>query len=205
MNREPTIKQAFAIAVAILFFVLFLCGCTENNSSNDGNTDLSKFIGSWSGTMGTSMFGFRGNRTFGNITDDLENETRGNFSDFMINRTTSNITELEFTSDTLYMTLLTGNETQILPQTYTVEGDQLVVSMQFTGEPQDGEPPFGNESGRPPFDGQQPPSDGELPPFGGEFPQNGRRSFGTVSYTYRFNADCTILYLDGYKFIKYTS
>ena len=104
-----------------------------------------------------------------------------------------NITELEFTEDTLHMLLTTGNGTQTIPYTYSVDGDQLILSFQFTGERPSWRPPL-NDSERPPFDRER--------PFDGESPFNGERPSMTRSYTYSFYENNTILYLDGSEFIK---
>lgn len=180
MNKEIKIKQVFIVVLTIFLFVVFLCGCTENSSSNDG-VDLSKFIGTWSGNMETSMFGFRGDSAMGNMTD-------------FMNTTAANITELEFTVDTLYMTITTENETQTMSNSYTVEENQIILSFDLSGERPDWmQPPSNGE--RPPFDGD-PPSDGERPPFNGERPSR------KMSYIYSFNEEYNVLYLDGSPFIK---
>ncbi len=206
MNKDTKVKQIFAIVLTIFLFVIFLCGCTENNRSND-EENLNKFIGNWSGEMETSIFGFRGNRSLMNDTGFQQNGTNLNFTEFRENNTTANITNLEFTSDTLYMTITTINETQIIPFIYTIDGNQLILSFQFNGErlPFDGEwssdrepPPSDGES---PFDGDRPPFDGEWP-SDGETPFDGQQPFRKISYFFGFNEDYSILYLDGSSFTK---
>ena len=186
MNKETRIKQAFVVVLTIFLFTVFLCGCTDTSSSNDG-VDLSKFIGTWSGNMETSMFGFKGDRAMGNISDFM-NGTRRNMTDSM-NSTSANITELEFTVDTLYMTITTENETQTMSNSYTVEGNQIILSFDFSGE-------------RP--DWMQPPSNGESPPFddGGRPSFNGERPSRAMSYNYSFNEDESMLCLDDAAFIR---
>jgi len=201
VNKKNKIKQIVGIVIVTSLFAVFLCGCTENSSTING-VDLSKFLGTWTGNMEqTSIFGFRENDTIGNTSDFMENHTNWNMTEFRQSMTGGNITKLEFTVDTLYMTIKIGNETRTISQTYTIEGDQLILSMQFTGErpdwmqsPSDGERPPFNDSERPPF--------GERSPFDGEPPFDGGRSFGVRSYTYSFNEDNTILYLNGSEFIK---
>lgn len=202
MNKDTKIKQVFSIVLTIFLFSVFLCGCTENKSSND-KVNLSNFIGSWSGNMETSIFGFRGNNTLRNNTNILENNTNSNFTDFRRNGTIVNITKLEFNSDTLFMTITNGNETQTISQKYTVDGNQLVLSFQFnSGQPNNGsffndtgrQPPFGGRNNS--FNGSGPPSDGGRPSFNGGQPPM------TTSYNYSFNEEYSVLYLDGSSFIK---
>ena len=172
-------KKIFIIGILVLFSLGILCGCTENQHANIKD----KFIGTWVGTMEFSMFNLRGNTSTTNFTENPVNFTMGPVS----------ITELEFFEDTLYMLLITGNGTQTIPQTYSVDGDQLILSFQFTGERPSWRPPL-NDSERPPFDRER--------PFDGESPFNGERPPMTRSYTYSFNGNNTILYLDGSEFIK---
>lgn len=180
MNKKNRIKQIVVIVIVTSLFAVFLCGCTENIGTNNG-VDLSKFLGTWTGNMETSMFGFRGNGSAWNMTDFRENRTAGN------------ITKLEFTVDTLYMTITIGNETQTIPQTYTMEGGQLILSMQFTDE----RPGWM----QPPPDGEQPPFEGESPPDR-ERPTNGERPSITRSYAYSLNENYDVLYLNGSPFKK---
>ena len=102
----------------------------------------------------------------------------------------------------------------------TVEGDQLVLSPQFkdrgerpgwrSGFNESEMPPFDGDipnDGEPPFDGERPGqgpnfNDSKMPPFDGERPYNGGRSSMTISYTYSFNENYDILYINGLPFIK---
>lgn len=171
-------------------FTLLLSGCSENNTGGDAL--YTEFIGSWVGNMEYSMNNFRDNFSMFN-NDSMTN--RGNFS-------LVNITQLEFTKDTIYMTLTSEDGTQVISNLYKIEGDQLVLSFQFGGDRQ-----------RP--DGMQPPNGWEPPTFDGNNrsfndsqPFNFTRSFdgqppqSSRSYTYIFNEDNTILYLDGSEFTK---
>lgn len=178
MNKEPKIKKVNVFIIIIFLLIVFLCGCTENNSLSY-KTDISKFIGTWSGNMETFMFNFRNNRTKVNTTD-------------FRNISSANITKLEFTIDNLEMTILIGNETQIMSFTYMVEGNRLVLSPKFNCGPLNGEFPFDGEN---PFNGE-PPNNGTRPSFDGE------RPFRESSYTYNFNEEYDVLYLDGSPFTK---
>ena len=124
MNNQNMIKQVFTVVIAIFLITVFLCGCTEY-SSTTSETDLSNFIGTWSGNMETSMFGgFRGNGPGRNMTD-FRNDSVGNMTDFR-NNTSANITELKFTADTLYMTITSEYETQTMSNSYKIEEDPEV-------------------------------------------------------------------------------
>lgn len=202
MNRKNRIKQVSGIVIVTSLFAVCLCGCTENSSTNN-EVDLSKFLGTWTGNMEeTSIFGFRENNTMRNMSDFRENGTNWNMTGFRQNMTRAgNITKLEFTVDTLYMTILIGNETQTISQTYTIEGDQLILSMQFTGEqpnwtqpPSDGERPLFNDSERPPFDGER--------PFDGRTPFNRDRPMNERTYTFSFSKDYNVLFLNGSEFVR---
>ena len=192
MNKHMVLVGCFFVCC-----VMLSCGCVEEQRQSvsvdglDGEVDTSTFIGTWTGTMEFSMF---------NWGDDTR---------------MSKITSLEFTEDTLYMTITTNTTTQIMENSYRLEGDQLMVSPIFTGDMPFDRPQF-NESQRPPFDvngSQRPPFDvneSERPPFDGERPMDGERPFdgerplNLNSYTYSFSGDNTIMYLNGSPFLKET-
>lgn len=187
MNKQDKVKDLSRIGIisAIFLLTFFLCGCSENNDSND-EVISTEFLGTWIGNMNYSMFNFRENFSMLNVTNMTGGEN---------NTITANITELEFTKDIVYMTINTENGTQTIPQTYKIEGDQLVLSFQFEGERPDWmQSPSDIE--RPPFDGERPPFDGEIPPFDRDRLSRGR------SYIYSFSEDYHTLYLNGSQFIK---
>jgi hypothetical protein len=201
MNKETKIKKLIIVVLTIFLLTVFLSGCTENNSTND-KVDLNKFIGTWSGNMKTSFLGFRGNNPPMNNTNILENNTDRNFTNFRQNGTIVNITKLEFTSESLYMTITTGNETQIIPRTYTVDGNQLVLSFQFNGEQPINRSSF-NDTAGPPFDNRSDTFNGSVPSSnGGRPPFNSGQQPMTTTYTYSFNEEYSVLYLDGSPFTK---
>jgi hypothetical protein len=196
VNKYKALVGCFFVCCVVL-----CCGCIEEQRQSvdveDGEVDTSMFIGAWAGSMEFSMFAW--------------GEDTG----------TSTVTALEFTEDTLYMTITTDNTTQEMENSYRIEGDQLMVSPIFTGDMPfnrsqfngSQRPPFdGNESERPPFDfngTEQPPFDGERPtdgerPFNGEYPTDGEHLSNRNSYTYRFSADNKIMYLNGSPFTKET-
>jgi len=169
-------KKNITILTLVVLSIVLLCGCTKNeyatvNNANQ-NTDNLKFIGTWIGDMEFSMFNWNQNSSL----------------------KTPHITELEFTQDTVYMTIKTNNGTQTMPQTYEIQEDQLVFSFDAFGE----RPEFNGE--RPPFDGE-PPADGKRP-FGRRTPKDDEMKSRTISYTYIFNEEYTILYLNGSPFLK---
>ena len=166
-------KQVIFLVLILIIFTNFLCGCTEM-SSTDNEKVYYEFLGTWIGNMEFSMLNFRENMSDFNMTN------RENIS-------ASNITKLEFTQDTLYMTITTENATFTIPNSYTVEGNQLILLYKFTGEIPKGRPDF-NEGEKPPFDGQR--------PFDGERPSRIR------SYAFSFNEEYNILYLNSNQFKK---
>ena len=87
-------------------------------SSTDNEKVYYEFLGTWIGNMEFTMFSFRENMSDFNMSDKE-------------NISTSNITKLEFTQDTLYMTITTENSTFIIPNSYTVEGNQLILSYKL--------------------------------------------------------------------------
>jgi hypothetical protein len=99
------------------------------------------------------------------------------------------------------MTLTSDNGTQTISNSYKIEGNKLVFSIQFGGQerPNRMEPPQGWEE-PPPFDGEN--------PFNNSHPFNDSRPFDqqpnprTESYNYSFNENNTILYLNGSEFVK---
>ncbi len=194
MNNKKS-KATFVVIAIIFSSVVFLCGCSENNDSNEKKVVYNEFLGIWTGNMNYSSntdfsrFNFPENANFTNMT----NMTRTQ------NFRPANITKLEFKEDTVDITITTENETMTMSNSYTVEGNQLILSMQFTGERPDGM--------QPPKNWENPP-DGKEMPSGGEHPSDGEPPFGekrpsrTNSYTYSFNEDKTILYLNGSEFTK---
>ena len=116
------------------------------------------------------------------------------FENFNVN---ANLTEIEFTENIAYLKISTDNDTFAVLNLYTIEGDQLIFTRQFTGE-------------RP--GGLQPPSDWDCPdwnppsnqerPSDWSPPSDMQRSSEEISYSYRFNEDYTILYISDNPFIK---
>lgn len=202
MNNKKS-KATFVIIAIIFSSVVFLCGCSENNNSNEKNVAHTEFLGIWTGNMNYSSntdfsrFNFPENANFTNMT----NMTR------MQNFRPANITKLEFREDTVDITITTDNDTMIISNSYTVEGNQLILSMQFTGQRPDGMQPPDNWE-RPSDGGGNPPDLGDTPPdntgrpMNGDFPSNKERPSRTNSYAYNFNEDKTILYLNGSEFTK---
>jgi hypothetical protein len=185
VNKIVTLLGGILLCSSVLF-----CGCVEDQNqytsvkSSDDQVDTSKFVGTWKGSMEFSMFNWRDNTS------------------------ASTVTELEFTEDALYMTMTLKNTTQVMENSYTIQGDQLLVSPIFTGDMPFDSPPF-NGSERPPLDfneSQQPPFDVNQSerPFNGEPPSDGERPSRARSYTYSFSEDGMIIYLNGSPFTKET-
>ena len=95
MNR----KKLSVIILTLFAITFFLAGCSEKIDSNN-EVVYSEFLGTWTGEMSYSMFDFRGN-------DSMFNSSNISRPGFDIS---SKITKLEFTKDTLYMSISTENE-----------------------------------------------------------------------------------------------
>jgi hypothetical protein len=129
------------------------------------------------------------------------------------NSNTINVTKLEFTENNLYKTMTNGNGTQTMTSTYRVEGNQLLLSPQFSGERpkwtnpfnDSFQPPF-NNSEMPPFNGTQqtPFNNSEFPPFNKtqQPPFNGEMPSRESYYNFRFNENYDILYINDSQFKK---
>ena len=176
MNRNNNGKL-FGFISTFFIVIIFFCGCSEKNGLNELAIQ-NEFLGTWFCNMEFTLFSFRENNS---------------------NDTSANITELEFSKDTLYMTITTDNGTITMSNSYTVEGNQLILSLKSNGVlPDNMQPPFDRES--PPLNGEQPQD--WKPPFGGEKPINESQPSRTRLYTYRFEANNTILYLDEFPFLR---
>ena len=186
-------KKVFRLTVFSLTFLLavLLSGCSENIGSNE-EVVFTEFLGTWIGNMNYSMVNFRDNFSMFNTTNRTNREN--NFS--------SHITELEFTKDTVYMTISTENESQTISNSYTVEGNQLILSFQFSDERPGGRLSF-NGTEIPPFNGSEnPPFNGTRPPFNDRPIFDGERPSMKRYYNYSFNQDYTVLYLEESPFFK---
>jgi len=205
VNNKNTTRQIVGFIIVSYIITVNLTGCTETSSIND-NTVLEKFLGTWTGNMKwtgnmrISMFGPRGNHSDWGVNHTRENGSFMNRTDFQVNRTDGNITQLEFTADILYMTITTLNGTEIISQTYKLEENQIILSIQSPDErPDIMQSPFEGE--QPPFEEGQPPfEDGQLPDR--EWPDDAERPNMTIAYNYYFNEEYNVLYLDGTEFVK---
>jgi len=156
-------NKKIGIIITIFIFIILLSGCIdENNSENDDTTEAdlhNEFLGVWTGhmnyskNMGFSIHNFPEDSNF----TEMENMT--NMTN-MQNFSHAYITQLEFSKDIVEMTITTGNDTlktMTLSNSYTVEDNQLILSMDFSGwrpegmePPEDGEFPNGDPGGREP-------------------------------------------------------
>jgi hypothetical protein len=87
---------------------------------------------------------------------------------------TVNVTGLAFIENTVDVTVISDRGTQTMTYIPMVEGDKLVLEAKF-------------DNGGPP---------------GSREPTDGGQSSRTISYTYSFNEEHDVLYLDGTEFIK---
>ena len=194
-------KKIFSIIIIVLS-IIFLCGCNETIKKQDDNEDIDlqntinvdKFIGIWTGNIKISIFG-RMQENFTFYITDLK---------FTENIVEMNIDNIPSINDTQL-----NKTTQIISYTYTADENNIYLQPQFNRDRSNmGEPPedMNNSSEnneRPPFDGENPPFEGEHPPFDEDRPTDGERpSIMTISYSYNFNENNTLLYLDGNSFNK---
>lgn len=199
MNNKNRIKLGSTIVVFIFLFTIFLCGCTSDDNSND-EVVHKEFLGIWIGKMNYSMYVLGGNMGFQNRSfenksfENMSFENRS-FENFNIS---ANLTEIEFTEDMAYLKISTNNETFTVSNLYTIEADQLIFTRQLTGERPDGmQPP--SDWDRPDWN---PPSDQERPSDMNPPSDMQRPSAEKISYTYRFNEDYTVLYINDTPFEK---
>ena len=163
-----------------------LSGCTSDQITNENYFD-----GTWVGSGELTMMGGRAN---------------------------SSVSQLTFTEDMVELVLT--SEQGIIPMnyTYTIAGDTVVLEPSF---PSSGGFPGGQPFNRAvPPNGSQPPMNGSWSPNGTQPPMNGSwlpngtrpnngmwnpgegRPSMNVSYTYSFNDNHSILYLNGVSFRK---
>jgi hypothetical protein len=184
---------------SILFISVFsLSGCTSNQAANKNTSGVvNSLVGTWVGTAEISMFG------------------GGN---------TTSISQISFTTTTAKLTVDGKQGPSLVNCTYTVNGNTIVLQPTFNnrggfpgGQPFNGTFPVNGT--RPPGNGTWPPEgsfpdNGSLPPNGtrppgnGSFPGNGtqppenQRLSASISLTYRFTDDETILFLNESEFTR---
>ena len=175
------------LCTLLLLFIVWLSGCTSNQTTTEQETLLS---GTWVGQLETSLLG--------------------------INETTS-ISMLTFSEDAVEITLNSPQSTFTMNFTYSTQGATLTLEPKFNdrgGFP--GQQPFnGSRPGnwtRPP--GNETELINETFPFNGTRPENWTRPENgsrdslnrphsmTVSFSYSINEDDMILYLNGAEFRK---
>ena len=185
MSRKTKTIQIFLTISIVLLVLVGLGGCTTNqNEIKNTNETVNAFLGTWAGTLEIPMVGGSGNTSASQIT---------------------------FTSNRAEMMLTTGNRTFAMNYMYTTNGNSLILTPTMTdrnGFP--GGQPF---NGTIPPNGTQPPGNRTWPPNGtnpynGTWPSNrtqppgGNRPSMTISLTYAFDEEKTMLTLNGAKFIK---
>ena len=189
--KKEKYSQALMIMMIGIVILVSLSGCTSNQNTNGNNLS-----GTWVGSVGMSMFGGQNN---------------------------SSVSQIMFTDDKAEITSKSDRGTFTMEYTYSVNGDVLVFEPKFTnrngfpgGQSNNGSLP---PNGTGPWNGSRPPSNGTWAPNGtrpdnstwpsnrtrpnnGTWnPGNGRPSM-SVSFTYSFNEEYTILYLNGATFKK---
>jgi len=178
-------KKMFLSLTIYICVLLFFCGCTEQSNQDQVINDL---IGTWTGQLQTQ--GIPGGAS-------------------------SAITALTFLDEsTVETTMEIGQGSMTMSQSYTLEGTTIIFTQQERNRNQQwngGEiPPWGNNTQypgnatNPMWGNHTSPPDNMTNPFGdGQPPQDGERPMGAgQTYTYRFNDDRTVLYLNGAAFTK---
>ncbi len=185
MNNDINRENIFAISITIFLAILCLCGCIDNQKIDNS---LNNFIGTWTGSMEVS-----------------------NYSGFMdVNRT---FNELIFTQDLVIVTFNTEQGNITMNYTYVVNGNKLVLEPLFSGKVViPGRQPFNENITRPLFNDTRVPPNGTQPPFNNtwlpnnEQPPSGQKPLTmSLSFSYRFDENYTVLYLDATIFKKVTN
>jgi len=180
MRHRDLRKQTFAICIIIFLAVAFLSGCTDTKNIENS---LNRFIGMWTGSMEISTFG-----PMGNIT----------------------ITKLTFVEYVVTVTLSNERGVYTMNYTYALNGENLVLEPAFNGgmpgrQPFNGTRPSFNDTWSPngtrPFNDTRPPFNDTWQPNGQHLP-DGQRPTMSLSFSYSFDKNYTVLYLDGVQFKK---
>jgi hypothetical protein len=199
MKKKTNVVQIVFVTSAIVLTIVGLSGCTSNTAEdNDLNDQTTTLVGTWVGTLQIPLFGGNSNATVSQIT---------------------------FTGNRTEMMLSSGGRTMTMNYTYTTTSETIVLTPvmersgfpsqgSFNGTfPQNGTMPPRNETWSP--NGTRPPGNGTWPPNGenpynGTSPSNGTRPTGnirpsmTITFTYAFNKEPTVLYLNNNRFTKVT-
>jgi hypothetical protein len=197
MNRKTQIRQLLICSCILLLIAVCFSGCTTNQSTKlNVNGDSTSFQGTWVGSIQMPMFG---------------------------GDSTSSMTQIIFESNTAELTIKNPQRTTTMNTTFTVNGNTLLFQPSMNNR-------SGFPGGQP-FNGTLPP-DGPRPPGNGTFQQDGtfpgngtsplnRPPSGnwtgqhnwsqppgdqqpslSISFTYRFNENKTVLYLNDSEFIR---
>ena len=185
--KQQNYTKALVILSSFIFLIVCFSGCTSNQKTNETRTQLS---GTWVGNVEMPLFGRSGN---------------------------ASVSKLSFSGNSVEMTLNSEQRTFTVNYSYSLNGSMLVLEPQFNDR--------GGFPGRPQNNSKQPgnwtrPPSNETWPTNGTRPYNGTRpgnwirsENGTwnpgggqpsmsVSFTYSFNEEYTVLYLNGAEFRK---
>jgi hypothetical protein len=180
--KQKKYAQALGVTVGIIVILVSLCGCTSNQNTNETKTQLS---GTWVGNAEIPISGGIMN---------------------------TSLTQITFTSNTAELTLKNTQRSSTMNYTFTVNGNTLVLQPTFSN--------MGGFPGQPPQNRTQPWNDTIRPPMNETWPINGTRpgnwtrpQNGTwnsgvgrpelsISFSYSFNENHTVLYLNGAAFNK---
>jgi hypothetical protein len=185
--KQEKYAQAFGVTVGIIVILVSLCGCTSNQNTDETETQLS---GTWVGNVEIPMSG--------GITN-------------------TSVSQITFSSNTASLTLKNTQGLSTMNYTFTVNGNTLVLQPTFSniggfpgGQLNNGTRP-GNwtrpptnetwpQNGTRPYNGTR-PGNWTRPENGTWNPGGGRPSM-SISFSYSFNEDHTVLYLNGAIFNK---
>jgi hypothetical protein len=187
MMKQEKYIQVLVIVFSFFFLVVCFSGCTSNQNTNENENILS---GTWVGNVPMTQFGRTGNAT---------------------------VSKIIFSGNTVEMTVNAGQGTFTTNYTYFINGSSLVFEPQFNGrggfpggQPYNGTRPGNwtrpptNETwpinGTRPYNGTQ-PGNWTRPENGTWNPGSGRPSL-SISFSYSFNENHTVLYLNGAAFNK---
>jgi hypothetical protein len=197
MNQKKNV-QLLSAGVLIFCILISLSGCTTNQiAKQNTNGNENTLLGTWVGTLQMQMFGGGSNVS---------------------------VTQITFTNNAAELTLGSAQGSFIMNYSYSVNGNTLVLQPTFNNRggfpggqsfngtmPPNGTRPPGNgtwpQNGTMPKNGTW-PANGTRPPGNETWPQNGTQPPGnqqppaSISFTYRFNDDDTMLYLNETQFTR---
>jgi hypothetical protein len=182
IKKEHHTQAIVGMITVCIVLLINISGCTSKQNTNESNMDLS---GTWVGNVNMPMFTGRGNASISQITfanNNAEITLESNQGSFSVN----------------YTFTMNGNTLLLGPTFHNRSG--------FPGQPSQNRTQPWNDTVRPPMN-ETWPTNGTRP---GNWtrPQNGTWNSGvgrpelSISFSYSFNENHTVLYLNGAAFNK---